>query len=95
MIYETDILSRRNLIVDAFRVLRAWDRKKKFKLMCKRHDSEVLLSAIGCASVAEGNCAAAKEDWVDAQLSEAFGWKTIQALRQESIEALKKEMHIS
>lgn len=87
MNYEQDILARRSMIVAAFRVLEAKDTKAHAKKMVKKYGA-IIYKATDCASVSEGNCRAAKEDWVDESLSAAFGWKTIRQLRDESIKEI-------
>lgn len=93
MNYEHDILARRSMIVAAFRVLEAKDTKAHAKKMVKKYGA-IIYNATGCAAVAEGNCRAAKEDWVDDSLSTAFGWKTIRQLREEDIKRNREEFEI-
>lgn len=94
MSYATDILARRSLIVAAFRVIRCNDFDAALKKAVKRYGS-VADDAVAFASIAKGNCMAAKEDDVDSMLSVYFGWTTIAELRRIDMERIKKELQNS
>lgn len=61
MTYATDILSRRNMISAAFRIVSAKDPISHAKKLSKKFGA-IIYDAYEAVQIAEGNCLAAMED---------------------------------
>lgn len=92
MIYATNVQSRRDLINCAFRILVAKDPIASMKKFEKKYGS-IIRDAQAFAYEVKGTaCMAVCEDEVDAKLSAANGWKTIEQLKAEAYSKLKNDM---